>query len=151
MEYFKPSHSCGHSVVGRISRLTDNYLRAFSAAATHKTAQLQVQHSCETRKHVHKHVCVISKARHSKIISGNAAWQQRSSEKRLCRQERQWTLIYLLIGIRTMFWLRQPGVKSWHISFHSTFSPLFLNDSLGQNSEMVNWQLWYRKGAARLH
>lgn len=32
---------------------------------------------------------------------------------------------HLLIGIHTMFWPRQPGVKSWHISFHSIFSPLF--------------------------
>lgn len=32
---------------------------------------------------------------------------------------------HLLIGIHTMSRLREPGVKSWHISFHSKFSPLF--------------------------
>lgn len=35
------------------------------------------------------------------------------------------TLIHLLIGIHTLSQLRQPGVKSWHVSFHSIFPPLF--------------------------
>ncbi len=35
------------------------------------------------------------------------------------------TLIHLLICIHTVVRPRQPGVKSWHVSFLSTFSPRF--------------------------
>ena len=65
---------------------------------------------------------------HSQITLGNDVWHQPSSKNDLPQRQWQQTLISLshsLIGIRTMSGLRQPGVKSWHISFHSIFSPLF--------------------------
>lgn len=89
---------------------------------------------------VHNRVYVthirIMKTDHSRLIPGNSVWQWRSSKNYRCREKWQWTLVHLLIGIHTVFWLRQPGVKGWHISFHSIFSALFLT---ARRVHMLKW------------